>query len=218
MKLKNFKYVVLIGFIFLMGCATQHNVELADSFWQSPNHKIAVATTKAPKPQIHQVGNQGLLDYAISSAVNSKLDTHLAQTDISWYRNMPQIFAERLQHKNILAKPYFQPINAKKENYLYIMGQTHSEKLLIIKLEALGAKRTYFSVIPKEAPQAYCEMIGELIDMRDNKVLWHHKASITEPVQGAWDQPPNYPNLDHALKLAINSAQHELLDSFFSGR
>lgn len=93
-----------------------------------------------------------------------------------------------------------------------------SGKVLIFKLNAVGALRHYYSVIPTGAPQAYCDMTEELIDVRDyNKVLWRHQATISEAVKGGWDQPPSYPNISNTLKLAINSAQQKLSDSFFSG-
>jgi hypothetical protein len=209
--------LVTLGLIFLAGCATQQNVPLGDNFWKNPKQKIAVVTTKAPKPQIYQMGNQGLLDYAINSAMNKNLDNYLSSTDLSWYRNIPSKFTAQLKQRNVYAKAYLEPLGDDQTNYASFARQIDSDKLLVIKLEALGAKRDYYAFIPVNAPQAYCVMTGELISTKNNLVLWRYKTTITEQVQGAWDQPPNYPNLGNALSLAISSAQQELLDSFFSG-
>lgn len=210
--------IVCVAFIFITGCATQQNVPLSDQFWQQKKHKVAVATTKAPKPQVYEMGQQGLLDYAINSAMNKSMDAYLSRTDLSWYKTLPTTFASRLKQRNIIAKRYDEQMDAKQLNYASVANLTDSDKLLIIKLQAVGAKRNYYSVIPTGAPEAYCVMTGELIDVNhDNQVLWRHETTVSEPIQGTWDQPPNYPNLTSALKVAVNSAQQELVDSFFSG-
>lgn len=208
--------LIIFGFTFLAGCATQPNIQLTDNFWKNPNQKIAVITTTPPKPQIYQMGNQGLLDYAIVSAMNSNLDNYLSRTDLTWYHQLPLNFVTQLKQRNIYAKAYLEPISADQTNYANFASQIDSDKLLIIKLEALGAARDYYAFIPTSAPQAYCVMSGELINTQSNQVLWRYKTTITQPVQGAWDEAPNYPNLSNALTLAINAAQQELLDSFFS--
>ena len=76
----------------------------------------------------------------------------------------------------------------------------------------------YYGFIPMGVPDAYCVLVGELVDPKDKKIWWHHEAEIIEPVQGAWDQSPHYPNFLNALNIAINEAKQEMLDSFFSGR
>ena len=92
-----------------------------------------------------------------------------------------------------------------------------ADELLVIRLEAFGATRNYYSFIPTGAPKAYCELYGELVNEKLHTVLWRHRAMASEMVQGPWDQPPAYPNLMNAIKLAASNAQEELLDSFFSG-
>jgi hypothetical protein len=208
---------VTLTLVFLAGCATEPNVQLADNFWKNPNQKIAVATTKAPKPQLYEMGNQGLLDYAINSSMNNSLDDYLSRTDLSWYRNISANFAAKLKQRNMSAKSYIEQLGSDQTNYASFASQVDTNKLLVIKLEALGAKRDYYGFIPIDAPQAYCVLTGELVNTEDNQILWRYKTTITQPIQGTWDQPPNYPNLNNALTLAVNTAQQELLDSFFSG-
>ena len=82
----------------------------------------------------------------------------------------------------------------------------------------MGVRREYYGFIPTGAPQAYCVLAGRLTDLSDKKIWWSHDVEIILPVQGAWDQPPSYPNFTQALHLAMDEAREELVDSFFSGR
>ncbi|TAK72072.1 MAG: hypothetical protein EPO11_10490 [Gammaproteobacteria bacterium] len=208
---------ISIAFIFLAGCASERNIQLSDNFWQNKQQKIAVATTKAPTPQFYRVGQQGLLDVAINNSMNKDLDKRLERIDLDWYQQLPVSFSDQLKKRNIYAKSYLNQLDPDDDNYQRIAAQIDSDKILVIKLEEIGAKREYFGFIPKGAPEAVCEMTGELIDVKNNQVLWRYKTTAELPVKGNWDQPPNYPNLTNALQLAVNSARQELVDSFFSG-
>lgn len=203
--------------VFLTGCATEQNIPLADNFWQHSKQKVAIAKTTAPTPQLYQTGNEGLLDVAINNAVNHKLNNYLSHADTSWYPALPANFAQGLKQRHMSASLLDSELNPDQDNYKNLVGRIDSDTLLVIKLQALGVKRNYYSFIPTGAPQAFCQLKGELINVNTNKVLWRYKASISEAIQGPWDQPPNYPNMTKAINVAVNSARQELLDSFFSG-
>jgi hypothetical protein len=203
--------VILLATLVFSGCVAP-NIQLTDTFWQNHNQKIAVAVTKAPKPGLYQKGEVGLLDYAITNIVNSKFERHLKTTDLSWYYRMPEEFTEQLRLRHMDAKAYPEPLNPSQVKYFYQMDGNK----LVFKLEAVGASRSYYGFVPTGEPVANCILSGELIDPR-NKVLWRYKAIVGESVRGTWDQPPNYPNLTHALTLAMQEARQELLDSFFTG-
>lgn len=202
----------------LMGCAQPRNVQLSENFWQDQSQKIAVASFKAPEPQMHRVGNEGLLDLAINNAMNSNMNKALKRADMNWYNNMSTQFATRLKEQKIHTSISEQQFKNDKKNREIILRQAEGDKVLTLELRAVGARRTYYGFIPTGAPEAYCLLVGELIDPKDKKVLWRHESEIIHPIQGAWDQSPNYPNFTSALNVAVNEAKQELLDSFFSGR
>ncbi len=210
---------VILGatiFATLVGCATkQQNVELSENFWQNKNQKVTVATTKAPQPQIYQTGDAGgLLGLAITAAMNNKLENHIEKLDLAWYQDqLPRKFAERLKQRHVNTQLSSTQLNSQDKNMAIQVG---ADKLLVLKLDAVGVKRRYNGVVPAEDPKAYCVITGELRDTA-NQVLWHYQASASEQVEGAWDQPPNYPNLTKAIEVAIHSAEQELMDSFFAG-
>ncbi len=208
---------VIIALIMLTSCATQKNVKLSENFWNNPKQKIALATASvATKPQLYQHGYQGLLEIAISRAMNKQLNSHLMQTDLMWYQKLASNFAAKLNERGISTKIDTQ-LNVNEKNYSQIASRAGSDKVLVIQLEAIGAVRNYYGLIPINAPQAYCVLSGKLINTSNNQVLWSYQTKVIRPVEGKWDQPPHYPELDHAIKIAINTAEHELIDSFFSG-
>lgn len=208
--------IIILGSIFLVGCASHADVPMSESFWQNKQQKVTVAAAKAPKPQLHKQGPQGLLDVAIANAMTNDLDKRLQQIDLSWYHRMPTSFGASLKQRGVSVVPYNSQVSDDQKEYTRL-AINNSDKVLVIKLEAIGAKRDYYAMVPTGAPQGYCVMSGELINVADNKVLWRYTATSAQPVQGAWDQPPAYPNLTNAIELAANSARQELLDSFFSG-
>ncbi len=219
MKSKALKFTLLATLLSaLTACATQPNVQLADNFWQNnKKEKITVATAKAPTPELYEMGNQGLLDYAIAESMNKGFNNYLKTTDLNWYHSLPMGFAAKLKQRNIHVNTSVEQLDAKQSDYAAFAGQTNSDEMLVIKLQAVGAKRQYFAMVPTGAPEAYVVMTGELVNPTNKQVLWRYQTTVSQPVQGNWDQPPNYPNFNSALKLAANSAQQELMDSFFSG-
>jgi hypothetical protein len=210
--------LIAFTFSFLVACSSiQKDIQLQDAFWKKSNQKISIITTIPARSKLHTEGSQGLLDYAIASIATRGMNNYLRSLDLSWYRNVPLKFASQLKQHNFNAHAYMQQINPSSQNYADVGRQMGSDTLLVIQLEAIGTKRDYYGFIPAGAPQAYCVLTGELISVKTKQVVWRHRAAIAEPVQGSWDQPPHYPNLSFALKHAIETAEQELLDSFFSG-
>lgn len=219
MKYPIIRFILMVAAIaVLTGCAQQHNVQLSENFWQDKNQKVAIAAFKAPEPQVHRVGGEGLVDLAVNSAMNKNMNNALKRTDLSWYDNMDSTFADRLKEHKINTSVLPKQFESSKKNREIVLRQAEGDKVLTLELRAVGARRTYYGFIPTGAPEAYCVLVGELFDPKDKKVLWHHETEIIQPVQGAWDQSPHYPNFTKALNVAVNDAKQEMLDSFFSGR
>lgn len=201
----------------LGGCANTRNIQLTENFWHEKNQKVSIAAFESPKPLLHEVGGQGLIDLAITSAMNRNINAYLNKIDTSWYEDIIPKFTVKLKKQNIFVIQYPKKIDGRK-SYQIALAQAGDSKLLTINLQALGARREYsMGFIPTRAPEAYCKLEGQLIDPKDKKVWWRHEVEIIQPIEGDWDQPPSYPNLTHALNTAIDEAQNEMLDSFFNG-
>lgn len=209
---------VLLCSLFLVGCATEKNIPLSDAFWQEKNNKVAVAIVKPEQPGITKAGSQGLLDYAINSAMTSKLDKHLSKTNLTWYYSLSDEFSKKMQKLQVNAKTIDMIAAEDAKKYPGLAAQNNSDKILVIRLLAVGAIRNYSGFIPLSDPKAYCVLKGELLDVNTKKIIWRHVAAVTLPVQGSWDQPPAYPNLTSKMHIAIETSRQEILDSFFSGQ
>lgn len=212
--------ITIVGLITLTGCAGPRNIQLSEEFWQTKNQNITIATFKTPEPQVHVKGEQGLVDLAINSAMNNNMNKALKRTDLSWYSNLYSRFVERFKTHKINSSIVSRQVEPGKKNYEMLLTQANAEgdKLLTLELRAVGARRTYCGFIPTGAPEAYCVVVGELIDPKDKKVWWHHATEIITPVKGPWDQSPHYPNFANALDIAMHEAKQEIVDSFFSGK
>lgn len=210
-------FFILISASLLAGCATEKNISMSETFWQHKPEKMTIAESKPIKPALYKVGNQGLLDMAINSAMTKTLNEQIEKSDETWYQSLPKEFANRLEKHNIKVRAVSEVVGDDEKSYPAFAARLGADELLVIRLEAFGATRNYYSFIPTGAPKAYCELYGELTNEKTHTVLWRHRAMASEMVQGPWDQPPTYPNLMNAIKLAASNAQEELLDSFFSG-
>jgi ABC-type uncharacterized transport system auxiliary subunit len=209
--------LTIIAALFLSSCATQKNVPLQESFWQEKQHKVAVVSIKPAVPGVTMVGSQGLLDLAINSAMASKLDAQLSKMDLEWYYKIPSDMTEKLKQRKVIANMAGTNISDDDRNIASIAGQNNVNDILVIKLQAVGVIRRYTCFIPAGAPQAYCVLEGKLLNPVTKEVKWRHLAEVKLPVQGNWDQPPTFPNVNNAVKVAIDSSRQEVLDSFFSG-
>ncbi len=217
MSLQIYWYLSFIFCIFgLTGCTIPANVRLPADFWSQPQHKVAIVSVKPPKPSLYASGNQGLLDYAISSSVNHDFIAYLAKSDLSWYEKFPQNLGQQLSQRKVAVKLYKAQIPNELINYAALAQETASNKVLVIKLKAIGALRYYYGFIPLGPALAYCSLSGELIEPQTRTILWRYQAKVMESVAGEWDQPPNYLNFAKALKEVTEKAQNELLKSLFN--
>lgn len=212
-------FLIFISSCFLSACATEKNIPLDASFWnKKSHHKVAVVSTKAPKPEVITVGNQGLLDMAINHAMAKSLSERLDQVNLNWYATLPGEVAGKLKSHHMIPVIVSDINNAKNEALINAVSAQGADEILIIRLNAVGTIRQYTGFIPLGAPKAYVVLKGTLYDASGKTVLWRHLADVKIPVEGEWDQAPNYPNLMTALNQAISTSRQEIIDSFFSGR
>ena len=230
MILKFMRSVIFISiFLLLTACAMTNTVSLPPSFWQQKQEKIVVARASGMTPQLYQQGREGLIDYMINEAVSSSLQKRLALYDMSWYSKIQNAFYRQLAIKEMNVSNLDQTIDLTKLNYVnrdvsrfadrdfsFLASKFHADKLLLIRLNAIGGLRLYYGFIPISDPVAYCDIQGDLIDLKTNQIIWRAHGIVKIPISGAWSQPPNYPNFINSLDWAVNSASKQLLDDFFN--
>jgi len=224
---------IVVLALTLQGCVTQP-VVLKDDFWAQNNESIAVVLQEIPKQgELYKQGGQGLLDVVISSVVTKDVNTYLESLNAESFAQVQDQFSRKLIEKGFkvvkcekkINLDKYPKVNAKDGYYDHdlseLFNETQTDKLLILQLNQYGAIRSYYGFIPLSDPQGLAVINGLMVEKSDNKILWfagdgREQSYVQEPVIGAWDEPPNYPNLTAAVNRALARAQTVLLDKFFA--
>ena len=125
-----------------------------------------------------------------------------------------------LETKNVELKqvgegPLQTPIGCMVYNYKPVIADLGVDYLLSIDLIQHGTGRTYFAMSPTSPPQGYTLLVSYLIDGKTDKVISQHISSVVEPVQGEWDEPPEYTNLMKAAETSFEIAINEVFIDIF---
>lgn len=215
-------FIMFVVMFFLSGCAATR-ISLKPSFWQEKELKIGVAVVSYPKVAAHKVGAQGLLDQAINEVLAAELKAYLRQVDITAFSSIADQFVQRLREEGKTVKKIdglldleefqsFKPTtsgNYTKVDFRSLSQKEDIDTLLLLSIERVGTIRSYYGFIPLGAPKALCQAKGQLVDLNNNEILWLYTMEEKEasvPIEDKWSQPPDYPNLNNALKKAVENA------------
>jgi formylglycine-generating enzyme required for sulfatase activity len=220
--------------VLATGCAPTR-IGLRSDFWQERQIRVGVALAARPVAGTHKVGSQGLLDMAINAGMAADLNAHLQTLDVSDFEKIRDRFATELSNRGMnvvvltgAVDPDKYPPRAEEapkiENaYVRDLTALRTEQkldaILLLQVRRYGTIRSYYGFIPLGAPSGFFEAKGQLIDLRTGAMLW--QAQMTEqqatvPAMGEWDQPPAYPNLTAAIRVAISNGSQFLWNAFFT--
>lgn len=217
----------------LSGCATLKPMDLKPEFWQQANNKkVAVVVFELPKPAAYKAGNQGLLDIAINAAVSNKFDSFVGTLQFEPYSTLAEEIEKEFDQRGfdatvikvdakalpVLEKTPEQKKNPAifKENLAAVPELKDKDLVFIVNSGQIGTTRSYYGFIPTSAPQGIYGGIAHLVEVKTNEIKWWKPVSIVKPVNGAWDQPPSYPNVAQAVDQAIEASKKEYKNQFFS--
>ena len=226
--MKKYLLYILSSMLLLSGCA-KNNIELSESYWQTPNQKILVAYEKQPKPHLYKEGRQGIIDYTINTITSDDFAGHIMKSKGGHIAEEAKLFERKLKAKgfhtthvaeaidiNQLPKDPYRTVRNRAERIFATLDKKHKhDQLLLLSVDNIGATRQYYGFIPLGAPLALCTVEGKLIDLKTNEIIWKKVISVKERIARPWDQSPNYPNFDKALNVAIAKAKKSLEKSFF---
>lgn len=215
--------------LLIMLCACAPNIPVDNTIWQNKHDKIAVALAELPTPTLYKTGNQGLIDVVINDQVSRQFQMHLHHYPLNNFINLKAEFMNRLRAQGLEAVSYDKAMADNQLNYSnkdtnqYAVrnfepyaNHIGTNKLLLLSISQVGATRKYYGFIPLGAPSAFCSAEGQLIDLTTNRILWRQTVVASLHVMGHWHQPPNYPDFDKALDIAINTVKLQLINSFFN--
>ncbi len=100
-------------------------------------------------------------------------------------------------------------------DYKPVINELDVDYLLVIQLERFGTGRSYFAAVPTSPPKGVARLVYYLIDTTTEKTISKYISSVVEPVQGEWDQEPEYPNLVKTVNNAFEIAIDEVFIDIF---
>lgn len=227
-------FFIAVSVLLISGCAT--TVPLQSNFWeQRKGARVGVALASLPEAHAHRVGSEMLLDLAINKALSAKLDARMRQVAPSMLRTVTDNFVAQLKRLGFDAQKISEPIpvdafakstSKSSGNVKYFdrdlssLAQKHNiDLLLLITVSRYGTLRNYYGFIPLGKPKALFDVRGQMIDLKDNQLLWQTYLTddeATVAVTGEWSEPPDYPNLVAALEQAVNKSMAQLETKFFA--
>ncbi|MCI3947211.1 putative lipoprotein [Pseudomonas syringae] len=224
--LRTLSALALLACVALTGCAhVQPPVALDQQFWNAKEPTIGVAITVVPVPVLALTGNQGLLDLAINTGVNSNLRGNVEKWQVRDLNTLPDVIVAKLQAKGYKVKRINEPVNLTaykevsfREGYTVrdltpLKAAYGVDRLLLVNVLVTGATRSYYSVVPTSVPMAQVGGQGMLVDLSDNKLLWFKPFSVVQAAQGEWDEP-TYANLTNAFYQAMDTSRQQMISSF----
>jgi ABC-type uncharacterized transport system auxiliary subunit len=224
--LRTWAVLTLLACLTLTGCANvQPPVPLDQQFWDAKEPTIGVAITILPPPVLALTGNQGILDYAINSSVNSKLSDNVKTWQVRDFDTLPDTIVAKLQAKGYKAKRIEEKVDLKtfkeikfREGYTTkdltpLKDKYGVDRLLLVYVTATGATRSYYSIVPTSAPMAQVGGQGMVVDLADNKLLWFQPFVAVQAAQGEWDEP-TYTNLSNAFYQAVDNSRQQMITPF----
>lgn len=213
--------------VSLAGCATQKIIPLTSDFWFKKQKTVAVISFPVPRAQQELSGQQGMLDVVASmvhGASRTPINVCLENIDTQSLKLLKERVAERLFQqgfvvKEIDAMPEFELLKAQEgfSHYNVAAQRTNlgTDYVLLLNIPTWGIVRPYYGFIPLTAPQAHVQLKGELVDTHTNRLAWYYDADVIRPIQGSWDDAPNYPNLVHTVEATVDEAKSKLERDLF---
>lgn len=218
--------LVLVATALFAGCATAPPpVHFEQSYWSHKPESLGIVIVKMPKPGTLKMGNQGLLDLAINSAMADSLTKHVNSLSLDDFREAGQVIATHFSKHGVPTKLIPEELDLAtvpkvqkpadgfaKLNFASLKAKYGVDQLIVLQVNAAGTIRSYYGFIPTSAPQGYFSCNGLLVDLNDNKLLWTAAALQQVPVEDPWDQAPeSYPHITSAFYRALETAKTSMV-------
>ncbi len=210
----------------MMGCAVQKPVSLDNSFWEKKEARVGIAVAEIPRPSAEVESTQGPLGGVISQGIADDVVRRLEKEDFSRIYKVRGKLEEVLKAKGLNPSIIFDPIvidrfpkregsdGYAERDYSALGAVAQAQYLLLVQIQSIGTIRGYVSFLPTTSPSGYFVAVGQLVDLKTQKLLWHKGVRIRRPSRGEWDQPPDFANLTAAVHQAVDSGIDMLVLDF----
>ena len=224
-------FFVAITAISLVGCATKREDVLPpSSFYSKPDSIVIIHKMDVKHPYYAQMGNTGLLDNVINSAICKSMSEGIENIDCAdvidtyYFQYFEQFFKIKNFAVTVEKEPLYKedvPKFSPKDNqhapydFTFLKDKYKVNYALILNVNNLAITRQYYGFIPISKPHGLVNTSFYLVNLADNTIIGEFSAVEQQKALGEWDVPPAYPGLEFALNGAFRGA---LLDGqeFFS--
>lgn len=218
-----------VGILLLAaGCATsQKSVALAKGTIGPDRGRVGVVMTKVPKPDTQFPGAACLLCYAAASVANQSLTNYAGTLSTADLTVVQDDIAARLRARNaevvIIATPLdldtlptFRGTGTNQPNkdFSDLRRQYRIDRLVVIRIAAIGFSRNYASYIPTSDPSGFIDGAGSMVDLATNSYEWYMPFHIVKGSEGPWDEPPKFPNLTNAYFQVIEMGKDRFAEAW----
>lgn len=222
--------IAAVVVLALGGCAVpvQKPVSLPSDFFSSGPAKsgpVGVVMMEMPAPDTQFPGAGCLLCIGVANAAHAQLTDQVKTFSVDEVKALRAEAVALLKKKGLDAReiaempkpsdfpdlPAVEGVNRSRKDYT-ALGQKHGvQRLLVIRVTALGVWRSYSAYVPTDVPRA--TVMGEvaMVQLGTHTLEWLAPIRTARAAEGNWDEPPKFPGLTNAYYQAIESAKDLVL-------
>lgn len=229
MDFKKYSLVALLAAsTFLAGCATkpQAPVSLTDGALAGGNQRVGVVVAKLPKPGLSLPGADCLLCIMAATAANSTLGKHAETLTLDEFTAVRNQLATALRKKGSQVQVISEELDLQglpeaaageglpKRNFAALKQKFGVDKLLVVQLDMVGFERNYAAYFPTTPPRGVLKGAGYMVNLSTNTYEWYLPVNVMKGVEGAWDEPAQFPGLTNAFYQVIETGKDRLVEPF----
>ncbi len=221
--------LLLIASAQLYGCASnpQLPVSFADNALTAQSGRFGVAMTTLPKVDTAFPGAGCLLCLATAAAANSSLTKHthmLAAEDLSTLKDG---IADRLRKKGVDVTVIAENLNVRqlkdfsgggvniaKKDFRALKDKYNVDHLVVIDITSVGFVRNYAAYISTGDPTAELAGTISVVNLSTNAYDFFLQINQSKGAEGAWNEPPDFPNLTNAFYSVVESGKDAVQHPF----
>jgi hypothetical protein len=223
------KILPLLVILQLAGCASnpQLPVSFADHPLTAQSGRVGVAMTELPKVDTSFPGAGCLLCLATAATANSALTKHthtLTAEDLVTLKNG---IADRLRKKGVDVTVIEENLNIKqlkdfsaggvniaKKDFRVLKDRYKVDHLVVIDITIVGFVRNYAAYISTGDPIAEVAGTLSVVNLSTNGYEFFAQINQSKGAEGAWHEPPDFPNLTNAYYSAVELGKDAVLQPF----
>ena len=213
----------------LCGCAgnPQLPVPFADNALTAQSGRFGVAMTALPKVDTSFPGAGCLLCLATASAADSSLTKHTHMLAAEDLLTLKDGIADRLRKKGVEVSVIAENLNSRqlkdfpgggvnvaKKDFRALKDKYKVDHLVVIDITSVGFVRNYAAYISTGDPVAELAGTISVVNLSTNAYDFFLQINQSKGAEGAWNEPPDFPNLTNAFYSVVESGKDAVQHPF----